>query len=85
MANVASALKRMRADGKKRQRNRYQHKTTKTFIKKVLKATEKNEQLIETFNKTNAMLDKLVKRGIIHANKRNRKKAQIANHLNQLK
>ncbi|WP_373497517.1 30S ribosomal protein S20, partial [Aquiflexum sp.] len=35
MANHKSALKRIRANEAKRLRNRYQHKTTRTFIKRL--------------------------------------------------
>ncbi|GIV37256.1 MAG: hypothetical protein KatS3mg032_1635 [Cyclobacteriaceae bacterium] len=38
MANHKSAEKRIRSSEARRQRNRYQHKTTRTFIKR-LKAT----------------------------------------------
>ena len=85
MANVASARKRVRSNEKKRLRNRYQHKTTKTHLKNILNSTERTPKTLEALNKANAMLDKLVKRGIIHPNKRNRKKAQLSRHVNQLK
>lgn len=85
MANVASARKRMRSSEKKRARNRYQHKTTKTGIKKILGATEKTEVLVTELNRVKSLLDKLAKRRIIHPNKSARKKSQIALHVNSLK
>ena len=85
MANVASAIKRIRSSEKRRLRNRYQHKTTKTAIKKILKATERNEALVAEVNRVKSMLDKLAKRRIIHPNKSARKKSQVAHHVNALK
>ncbi len=43
MANHKSAEKRIRANEVKRVRNRYQHKTTRTFIKRLRTTTVKAE------------------------------------------
>ena len=45
MANHKSALKRIRANDVKRLRNRYQAKTTRTFINRLKAATDKVEAL----------------------------------------
>ena len=86
MANHASTLKRMRTSAQKRLKNRYEHKTTKTFIKKVLTlnpADEKEkEKVTNDLKKAMSMLDKLAKKGIIHPNKSARKKSQLALHVN---
>jgi small subunit ribosomal protein S20 len=76
MANHKSALKRIRTNAKKRERNRYQHKTTRTFIKRLRAATEKaaGEELLK---KVYAMLDKLARKNIIHWKK-------AANHKSKL-
>ncbi len=89
MANTVSALKRVRANKKKREKNKYQNKTTKTIVKGLLKTSERKEgvtkeHLSKEFNKAVSMLDKLVKSGIIHANKSARKKSQLARHMNKL-
>lgn len=68
MANHKSALKRIRSSETKRLRNRYQHKTTRTFIKKLRTSTDKSESE-ELLKQVSGMLDKLAKRNIIHKNK----------------
>jgi small subunit ribosomal protein S20 len=81
MANHKSALKRIRANESKRLRNRYQLKSTRTVLKK-LKLTEDKKSAEELYKTVQSMLDKLVKRGIIHknnaANKKSGLKAMIA-------
>ncbi len=68
MANHKSALKRIRSSEVKRLRNKYQHKTTRTFMKKLQNSTDKAESE-ELLKKVTAMLDKLAKKNIIHKNK----------------
>ena len=65
MANHKSTLKRIRSNQAKTARNKYQHKTARTWIKRVRTAETKSEAqalLNETFSK----VDKLVKKNIIH-------------------
>lgn len=84
MANHKSALKRIRSNQAKRDRNRYQHKTTRTWIKRVRQSEDKKEaeeMLKETFSK----LDKLVKKNIIHKNKAANLKSSLTKHVNGLK
>ncbi len=83
MANHKSALKRIRANNAKRLRNRYQHKTTRTFIKKLRETTDKVEAQ-ELFKKVSGMLDKLAKRNIIHKNKAANNKSKLASYVNSL-
>ncbi len=83
MANHKSALKRIRSNSIKRLRNRYQHKTTRTWLKKVRMSKNKAEagkMLSETFS----MLDKMVKRNIIHKNKASNLKSSLTKHVNSL-
>ena len=68
MANHKSALKRIRSNEAKRLRNRYQHKTTRTFLKRLRNSTDKAESE-ELLKQVSGMLDKLAKRNIIHKNK----------------
>ena len=77
MANHKSALKRIRSSEAKRLRNRYQHKTTRTFIKKLKESSDKTEAE-DLFKKVSSMLDKLAKRNIIHKNKAANQKSQLA-------
>ncbi len=83
MANHKSALKRIRSDEAKRLRNRYQHKTTRTFIKRLRNTTDKNEAegLLKTVI---SMLDKLAKRNIIHKNKASNNKSKLTKLVNSL-
>ena len=68
MANHKSALKRIRSNNAKRLRNRYQSKSTRTFIKELRSSTDKASAQ-ELLKKVTAMIDKLAKRNIIHNNK----------------
>ncbi|MCB9240211.1 MAG: 30S ribosomal protein S20 [Flavobacteriales bacterium] len=83
MANHPSALKRIRSNEAKNERNRYQHKTTRTWIKKLRTSTSKAEA--ETLLKeTVAKLDKLAKNNIIHKNKASNLKSSLTKHVNSL-
>lgn len=83
MANHKSALKRIRANEKKRLANRYQHKTTRTFIKKLKTTTDKAEAE-ELFKTVAGMIDKLAKNNIIHSNKAANQKSKLASLVNSL-
>lgn len=83
MANHKSALKRIRANDKKRELNRYQAKTTRTFIKRLKGTTDKAEAQ-ELFKQVSSMLDRLAKRNIIHKNKAANNKSKLAKHINTL-
>jgi small subunit ribosomal protein S20 len=83
MANHKSALKRIRANEAKRLRNRYQAKTTRTFIKRLKTTTDKVEAE-ELFKKVSGMIDKLAKKNIIHKNNASNKKSKLAKHVNGL-
>jgi len=83
MANHKSAEKRIRANEKKRVRNRYQHKTTRTFIKKLRTTTVKSEA--ETLLKeVTGMIDKLAKNNIIHKNKAANQKSKLTKYVKSL-
>jgi small subunit ribosomal protein S20 len=76
MAHHKSALKRIRSSETKRLRNKYYLKTTRTFIKKLRKATEK-EEAQDLYKKVCSMIDKLAKKNIIHKNNAANKKAKL--------
>lgn len=76
MANHKSALKRIRANDAKKERNRYQHKTTRTFIKRLRLATDKAEAEA-LLKQVTSMLDKLAKKNIIHKNKASNLKSSL--------
>ena len=83
MANHKSAIKRIRSNQAKRLRNRYQHKTTRTFIKRLKETNDKSEAQ-DLFNKVSSMLDKLAKKNIIHKNKAANHKSKLAKHVKNL-
>lgn len=83
MANHKSTLKRIRSNAAKTERNKYQHKTTRTWIKKVRQSTDKKEAT-ELLGETYSKLDKLVKKNIIHKNKAANLKSSLSNHVNNL-
>ena len=80
MANHKSSLKRIRSTAAKNVRNKYQHKTTRTFVSK-LKSTKDKAEAEELFKKVSAMLDKLAKKNIIHKNKAANQKSKLAKHI----
>lgn len=83
MANHKSALKRIRSNDAKRLRNRYQHKTTRTFIKRLKDTTDKGAAQ-ELLNTVIGMIDKLAKRNIIHKNKAAHNKSKLTKMVNSL-
>ena len=83
MANHKSALKRIRSNNAKRLRNKYQHKTTRTFIKRLKDTTDKSEAQ-ELLKKVTSMIDKLAKTNIIHKNNAANKKSKLTKLVNSL-
>ena len=80
MANHKSALKRVRSNEAKRLRNRYQHKTARTFVRRLRASADKAEAQ-ELFNTVSGMLDKLSKNNIIHKNKASNLKSGLSRHV----
>ncbi|MCI0750947.1 MAG: 30S ribosomal protein S20 [Flammeovirgaceae bacterium] len=83
MANHKSAEKRIRANEAKRVRNRYQHKTTRTVVKK-LKTTANKDEASALLKEVISMLDKLAKKNIIHWKKAANQKSKLTKHVNGL-
>jgi small subunit ribosomal protein S20 len=84
MANHKSAEKRIRANETKRVRNRYQHKTTRTVLKKLKTTTVKSEAE-ELLKQVSSMIDKLAKKNIIHWKKAANQKSKLTKFVNTLK
>jgi small subunit ribosomal protein S20 len=82
MANHKSAIKRIRANETKRLRNRYQHKSTRTLIKKLRLTTDK-ALVSDLFKQVSSALDKLAKKNIIHKNKAANQKSKLAKFANK--
>ena len=83
MANHKSALKRIRSSEVKRDRNKYQHKTTRTFIKRLRASTDKTESE-ELLKQVSGMLDKLAKKNIIHKKKASNLKSSLTLKVNAM-
>ncbi|WP_242094966.1 30S ribosomal protein S20 [Aestuariivivens sediminicola] len=83
MANHKSALKRIRSSETKRLTNRYQHKSTRSAIKKLRELTDKKEAEA-LYPSVASMLDKLAKKNVIHANKAANLKSGLTKHIASL-
>lgn len=83
MANHKSSLKRIRSSETKRLRNRYQSKSTRTYVKQLRNSTDKAEAQ-ELLQKVISMLDKLAKRNIIHKNKASNNKSKLTKFVSSL-
>lgn len=83
MANHKSALKRIRSSETKRLRNRYQHKSTRTAIRKLRGSSDKAEAttLLKTVS---SMVDKLARKNVIHKNKASNLKSSLTKHVNAM-
>jgi small subunit ribosomal protein S20 len=77
LANTKSAKKRIRQAEKATARNRSQKSRLKTGIKSVINAPDA-ETAEKAFRETSAMLDRYATRHLIHQNKAQRKKSQLA-------
>ena len=77
-------LKRERQDKKRRARNVENLSRLRTFIKKVMSSTSR-EDAEPVYRSTVRIIDKAVSRNLIHRNTGGRRKAQITRHLNSLK
>jgi small subunit ribosomal protein S20 len=83
MANHKSSLKRIRANEKKRLRNRYYARTMRNAVKGFRElqdkavATEKLPSLV-------SLIDKLAKKSIIHKNKAANLKSKLTKKVNAL-
>ncbi len=80
MANHKSAQKRIRSNEAKRLRNKYQHKSTRTFVKQLRNTTSKTEGE-ELLKQAVSMLDKLAGKNIIHKNKAANLKSQMTKYV----
>ena len=83
MANHKSSLKRIRQDARKRLRNRYYKKTTRSAIQR-LRELEDAADAQKFAPKVFSMIDKLAKRNIWHDNKAANLKSSLTRHVNKL-
>lgn len=83
MANHKSAEKRIRSNEVKRDRNRYQAKTTRNLLKE-LRNTKDKSKASELLPKLSSMLDRLAKKNVIHKNKAANLKSSLQKHVSAL-
>lgn len=83
MANHKSALKRIRQNAVRRERNAYQHKTARNAVRR-LRAMNDKKEAEALLPSVCSMLDKLVKKNIIHKNKAANLKSSVTKHVTAL-
>jgi small subunit ribosomal protein S20 len=86
MPNHKSALKRLRQDKKRRDRNRYWKSTMRTAIKKVRAAVEENNQEAAktTLRDATSMIAHVASKGVIHKRTASRKISRLAKLVNTI-
>lgn len=80
MANHKSSLKRIRQTKVKTLHNKYYAKTMRNAVRKLRGMNDKEEAL-KLYPVVQAMLDKLAKKNIIHANKAANLKSGLTKHI----
>ncbi|HAQ70734.1 30S ribosomal protein S20 [Salibacteraceae bacterium] len=80
MANHQSALKRIRQNSVRRDRNAYYHKTTRNAVRKLRGLSDKKEAS-DLLPQVASMLDKLAKNNVIHKNKAANLKSSLTKHV----
>jgi small subunit ribosomal protein S20 len=83
MANHKATKKDVRQSAKRRERNRYNGKTTRNAIRDLKTVSEKaaaGKELPEVIS----MIDKLAKNGVIHKNKAANLKSKLTKRVNKL-
>ncbi|MBL7764665.1 MAG: 30S ribosomal protein S20 [Chitinophagaceae bacterium] len=83
MANHKATKKDTRQANKRRERNRYQGKTTRNAMRDLMAITTEADAK-EKLPKVVAMLDKLAKRNVIHKNKASNLKSALAKKVNDI-
>jgi small subunit ribosomal protein S20 len=80
LANILQARKRARQAEKRRARNASQLSMMRTYMKKVVKAVVSGdkEQAATAYNAAVPILDRLARKGLIHANKAARHKSRLS-------
>ncbi len=86
MANIKSAKKRIKVINKKTLRNKILKSKTKTAVKKVLVAIEKNDAELAKVELRNAVkaIDMACSKGLFHKNNAGRKKSRLTKAVNKI-
>jgi small subunit ribosomal protein S20 len=84
VANTRSAIKRIRQNEKRRQRNRAVRSSIRTSLKTARAVTDKTAESKTVVLDAIRALDRAVSQGVIHRNTAARKKSTLARKLNTL-
>lgn len=86
MANLKSAIKRVKINEKRRERNYSFKAAMRTKIKRVEQLVEAGnlEDAKKAFDEAARAIDKVVQKGIIHRNNGNRHKARLAKKIRKI-
>ena len=86
MANLRSALRHIKKSRKRAERNQSVRSAIKTYVKKARTAIASGEEnAMQSFAETAALVDKAAKRNIIHKNAAARRKSRLAKRMNAAK
>ena len=83
MPNHKSAVERVRRNEKEQNKNRHYKKLMKESVKAVVVAKDKKAAQVE-LNKSLALIDKMVVKGILHRNKAAHSKSKLAKKVNAM-
>lgn len=83
MANHQSALKRIRQNEKRKTRNKFNAKTMRNALRDFRALTDKKEAE-GSASKLTSLIDKLVKKNIIHKNKAANLKSKMAKQVSTM-
>jgi small subunit ribosomal protein S20 len=86
LAHHKSALKRIKQNKKRCERNRHDRSTLRTFIKRVREAVEANEpeKAREALNAAIPVIDKAAAKGVIHSANASRNVSRLTKLVNTL-
>lgn len=86
MANIKSAIKRIRQSEKRRVRNRAVRSRMRTYVKRANTAIVTGEDdAVEVVRAAISELDRAAKKGVIHPNNAARRKSRLMHKLNSAK
>ena len=83
MANHQATKKDVRQAAKRRERNKYNGKTTRNAIRE-LRELKDNKEAVTKLPDVLSMVDRLAKKGIIHKNKAANLKSKLTKRVNTL-
>ena len=83
MANIKSAIKRIRQNEVRRLRNRAARSKVRSTVKLVTSAIEEKAPTVQAaYRNAVRILDKAVTKGVLHKNTASRKKSRLAHLIN---